>query len=166
MPSRARIAGAASLTVLVATAGFGCGGGGDTTSLSQQGFVARANEICRQAQQEFDQIQRTPVSTPEAAERQVDALIGVSQQALDDLRGIEPPADLLSRYQRYLAARERALGFLEDGRDAAGDRNAEAYLRAKRRVSAEQGTRLQLARAVGLSACSRPSIILDKRKSG
>jgi hypothetical protein len=156
MRSNARIAGTASLVVLGAAAGFGCGGGGETTSLSSPDFVARGNEVCRQAQSEFDQIQHTAASTPEAAESQVDALIGVSTQALDDLRQIAPPAELQPRYEQYLAAREQALGFLEDGRDAAGDRDAPAYLRAKRRVSAEQGTRLELARGLGLDACGRP----------
>jgi protein-tyrosine-phosphatase len=156
MYSNARIAGTVSLIVLSAAAGFGCGGGGETTSLSGSAFVTRTDEICRQAQAEFDQIQRTTASTPEAAESQVDALIGVSSQALDDLRQITPPAELQPRYVQYLAARERALGFLEDGRDAAGDRDAPAYLRAKRRASAEQETRLQLARGLGLDACGRP----------
>jgi hypothetical protein len=156
MRSSARIAGLASSLVLAAATGFGCGaGGGETTSLSGSDFVDRANEICRQARAEFDQIQRTAASTPEAAQDQVDALIGISEQALEDLRQIEPPAEQLSNYQEYLAARERALGFLEDGREAAGDRDARAYLRAKRRASAEQAARLELARQLGLDACGR-----------
>jgi len=161
MASIARLTGVASLLLLSATAAFGCGGGGgETTSLSRSDFVARADEVCRQTQREFNQIQKTPASTPEAAERQVDALIDVSEQALDDLRSIGPPQELEAGYESYLAARERAVGFLQDGRDAAADRNAEAYVRAKRRVSAEQGTRLALARDVGLSDCSKPSISL------
>ena len=164
MPSSAKIAGLASSLVLGAAVGFGCGGGGgETTSLSGSDFDTRANEVCRQTRAEFDQIQRTTASTPEAAQNQVDALIGVSEQALEDLRQIAPPAELLQGYQQYLAAREQALGFLEDGRDAAGDRDARAYLRAKRRASAEEGTRLNLARAIGLSECARPSLTLGHR---
>ena len=156
MARAARILIAVS-AVGVCAASTGCANGGEVTSLSRSAFVARANEACSQTQREFDQIQRTAVSTPDAAERQVNALIEVSQQALDDLRSIEPPAELAPAYERYLAARERALGFLEDGRDAAAARDAEAYVRAKRRVSAQQETRLALARDVGLSDCGRPS---------
>ena len=163
MAPTARTLVAALAVLLCAAAALGCGAGGDVTSLSRSDFVARANEACSQAQRDFDEIQRTPASTPGAAERQVDALVGVSERVLDDLRSIEPPAELQERYARYLAARERALGFLEDGRDAAADRNAQAYVRAKRRVSAEQGTRSALARDVGLSDCSKPSATFGDR---
>src|SRR4051794_33219016 len=162
MASPARTLSSVSAFVLCAAAALGCGGGGDITSVSRSGFVARANETCSQAQAEFDHIQRTPASTPQAAERQVDALIDVSEQALDDLRSIEPPAELQAGYGRYLAARQRAIGFLEDGRDAAADRNAAAYARAKRRVAAQEATRLALARDVGLSDCSKPSVTLGR----
>lgn len=126
--------------------------------LSRSGFLARADDICRQSQRQFDQVQRTATSTPAEAERQVEALIGVSEQALSSLRAIQPPAPLRPAYERYLAARERALGFLEDGRDAAAARDAQAYLEAKRKVSSDLATRLKLAREVGLEDCSRPSL--------
>src|SRR3954454_23683678 len=127
MASPARPLSCAFAIALCAAVGLGCGGGGDVTSVSRSDFVARANETCSQAQTEFDQIQRTSASTPQAAERQVDALIDISEQALEDLRSLEPPAELQAGYSRYLAARKRAIGFLEDGRDAAADRNAAAY---------------------------------------
>jgi hypothetical protein len=160
MASAVRIVGAASLVLIGAAVAHGCGGSKDVTSLSREDFVSRADEVCMEAQRGFDRVQRSPAGTPQAAERQVEALIDVSRQALDELRAIAPPPELESDYELYLAARERALGFLEDGREAAADRDAQAYVRAKRRVAAEQGTRLQLAEAVGLADCSRPSITL------
>lgn len=153
----------ATLTLFLALAGCvalgGCGGGEETV-LSRSGFLARADEICRQTQRQFERIQGTATSTPGEAERQLAALIDVSEQALAGLQALEAPPSVRAPYQRYLAARERAIGFLEDGRDAAAARDAQAYLAAKRRVSSQLATRLQLARAVGLEDCSRPSLTL------
>ena len=153
---------AATLTVFLALAGCGaiagCGGGDQVTTLSRSGFLARADDICHQTQRQFDQVQRTATSTPAQAERQVEALIEVSRQALSNLQALEPPPSVRASYDRYLASRERAIGFLEDGRDAAAARDAQAYLEAKRKVSSDLATRLQLAREVGLEDCSRPSV--------
>ena len=147
------------LVIAACAAIAGCGGG-DQTEVSRSAFVARADDICRQTERQFEKVQRTATSTPGQAERQVGALIDVSRQALSSLQELEPPAPLRAPYERYLAARERALGFLEDGRDAAAARDAPAYLAAKRKVSSELATRLQFAREVGLEDCSRPSLTL------
>lgn len=138
----------------------GCGDGGQEAALARSEFVARADQVCRQAQRQFDRAQRNAPATPEQIERQLAALIDVSRQALTDLEALAPPPSLRRGYERYLAARDRALGLLEDGRDAVAARDAAAYLDAKRRVSSELATRLGLAREVGLRACSRPSLTL------
>lgn len=148
------------LAACACTAIAGCGDGGEQTALSRSGFLTRADAICRQTQRQFDQIQRTATSTPGQAERQVEALIDVSNQALSSLQSLDAPAPLRPAYERYLSARERAIGYLEDGRDAAAARDPQAYLAAKRKVSSDQATRLQLARTVGLEDCSRPSLTL------
>jgi hypothetical protein len=134
-----------------------CGG---SDSLSGEDFISQADKVCRQNQQQFDRIQRKPPRTAAQAETQAAALVGVAQDALDELRDLTPPEDARDAYDRYLASRERALGFLEDGRDAAAGNDPKAYAAAKRKAAAEQATRLQLARAVGLRVCSRPSVSL------
>jgi hypothetical protein len=137
---------------------IGCGGG--DSDLSREDFVSQADRVCEQSSREFARIQRTRATSAEQAERQVGALIEVESDALGELRDLEPPEDLRSRYERYLQARERALGFLEDGREAAASNDPQAYNAAKRRASAEQAERLQLARRSGLRHCSRPAVTL------
>ena len=154
---------AAVLGIAAAALLSGCGGGEDATTVDEASFVRDADSICRQSQAEFDRIQRTGTSTPVQAERQLEALIDVSEQALDELRGLAPPEELRAGVKRYLAARERAIELLDQGREAASRRDFGAYLEAKRRVSAAVGERLRLARAIGLRACSRPSISLGAR---
>jgi uncharacterized sporulation protein YeaH/YhbH (DUF444 family) len=135
----------------------GCGGDSD---LSREEFVAQADEVCRQSSGEFARIQRTPPTSAEQAEKQMEALIDVERQALGDLQDLEPPEGLRSRYEHYLQARERALGFLEDGREAAASNDPHAYNAAKRKAASEQAQRLQLARLAGLRRCSRPALTL------
>jgi hypothetical protein len=65
---------------------------------------------------------------------------------------------LKAAYQRYLTAREKAVGLITDARDAAGNNDATAYAQAKTRLAAGQPYRRQLALALGLGVCSRPSV--------
>jgi hypothetical protein len=145
-----------------AIAGLASCGGSSSHSVSPQQFRSEANQVCKDSQQQFDRIQRTQPRTADQTEKQAAALADVSQQALDNLHQIEPPADLKALYNRYLAAREKDLGFIEDGRDAAASKDINAYVRATRRAAAQAPVRRQLALQLGLRFCSRPSISLGK----
>lgn len=144
------------LAVAAASVAFASCGSGSSTSPEE--FQADANRVCHDAERELDRIQAMPPGTADQAEKQAEALIDVSEQALDNLRKIDPPEDLADTYDRYLAEREKGIGFIEDARDAAADNDSDAYVRAKRRLAAEQPTRRQLALQLGLGACSRPSV--------
>ena len=147
------------VAVCVVAMALVCGCGGDS-ELSRDDFVAEADRVCEQTSGEFARVQRVPPTSAKQAEKQVQALIDVERGALEELRNLEPPAGLRSRYERYLESRDRALGFLEDGREAASNNDPQAYNAAKREAAAEQAERLQLARRVGLRRCSRPSLTL------
>jgi hypothetical protein len=148
------------VTVLVAAVAGAAGCGGDSDDLSREDFVTEADRICRQSSAEFARIQRIPPTSAKQAEEQVKGLLDVEREAYGELNDLEPPAALRSTYESYLRARERALGFLEDGNQAAADNDPQAYNAAKRRAAAEQARRLQLARRVGLRYCSRPPLTL------
>ena len=96
--SRRLLLGFAGLAALVAVGG--CGGGGG--SVSPTDFQAEANHVCRDAQDQFDRIVRATPRTADQAEKQAAALVDVSDQALDNLRRIEPPDDAKDAYERYL----------------------------------------------------------------
>jgi hypothetical protein len=152
----AGIACAAAIAALVS-----CGGSSNSGSISPKEFQSEANQVCRDSQQQFDRIQRIQPHTADQTEKQAAALADVSQQALDNLHQIEP-GDLKAVYSRYLAAREKDLGFIEDGRDAAASKDINAYVRATHRASAQAPVRRQLALQLGLRFCSRPSVNLGK----
>jgi ElaB/YqjD/DUF883 family membrane-anchored ribosome-binding protein len=146
-----------SVAVLAATAVAlaGCGGD-DTDDVSAEELISRGDELCREGQQRFEQIQGdTPANAAEALE-QTEALVQVADEELDELSRMRPPEELRDAYDRYLDARADGLELLERGRDAAEDGDAEAYAEAQTKLAAEQGTRVELAREIGFSACSRP----------
>ena len=139
-----------SASLLVAA----CGG---EDSASPEEFRGQATEVCRDIERQLDQIQEILPATAEQAEKQAEAVIDVSDQALGNLRKIDSPEELQGGYDRYLDQREEAIGFVEQARDAANAKDSDAYEGAKRRLAEGQPTRRQMALKLGLSSCSRPS---------
>ena len=147
----------ALLTVLVLSLSAAAACGGDSDA-SVEEYRDQANDVCRDVERQLDEIQRTLPATAEQAEKQAEAVIDVSEQALDNLRQVDAPEEVQGTYDRYLSEREAAIEFIEQARDAAADKDSGAYEQAKRRLAAGQPTRRQLALKAGLSACSRPSV--------
>jgi hypothetical protein len=131
--------------------------GEDAEQLSAQELISRGDELCREGRERFAEIQeRAPVNATQARE-QTEELVEVASDELDALRNLRPPEELRDSYESYLEARGSALERLEDGRDAAEDKDAEAYAEAQEEIAADAPARLKLARAVGFQVCSEPS---------
>ena len=148
----------AALAAAAATAALAACGSGGASTVSTAGYQAEANRVCRDAEQQLNRIQSVLPRTADQAEKQAAALVNVSQQVLDDLHQIQPPNQLKAAYGRYLRSRERAVGYIEDARDAADRNDASAYDRAKRRLAAQQPLRRELALRAELRDCSRPTL--------
>jgi hypothetical protein len=148
-PSRLLASPAAVIVIWLA----GCG---DSGPLDQAELISRGDELCREGQERFDEIQATAPATSVEAVDQTDELIEVTAGELDELEELEPPADLEAAYERYLEARRGALELLERGREAAERQDGRAYGRAQEETEDGAGERRRLARAVGFEACSQP----------
>lgn len=151
-----------ALLAIAAAVVFVCACGGSSSVSSASDFQSEANQVCRDAQGQFDRILRTSPRTADQAEKQAAALEDVSDQALDNLHQIDPPDEVKSAYGRYLDARKQAVADIEDARAAAADNDGSAYAAAKRKVAAGQANRRQLALAAGLKSCSVPSVSLGE----
>ena len=116
--------------------------------------MSRADEICRQGIERFGEIQSDPPRNAVEAEEQTAELVEVATDELNDLRELRPPDELADSYDAYLASRARAVDQLERGRDAAAERDTDAYVAAQAKVTADQANRSKLAKAVGLQDCS------------
>jgi len=123
--------------------------------LSESEFLARGDEICREAHEEFESAQeQSPNTAGEAADLTGD-LIDISEAELERIRELNAPASLEGPLERYLAAREEGIEQLHEGLEAAEKEDAFAYADAQAEVAADQVHRRQLARDVGFRECSR-----------
>jgi hypothetical protein len=146
------LAGAMAAAALAV--GSGCGG--DDEQLDAAELVSRGDEICREGQQSFAEIQEGELANARDAVGQTDELLGVARDELDELRDLNPPEELQQPYDLYLEARERAVDLLQQGRDAAADRDAAGYSKAQQGLADGARERRRLARAVGFQVCSQP----------
>jgi hypothetical protein len=150
---RSRWLAAPLASSLFAVAIAGCGGGG-STQVSAQELVQKADAICGQELRSFDRIQAHPPPNASVAADQTDELIDVTQTANSQLHDLEPPDQLRAAYDRYLAARDRAVAQMKRGKDAARDQDSDAYGAAQAAVARDASQRRKLARALGLKRCS------------
>ena len=88
--------------------------------------------------------------------RFAESLITIFEDEIAQLEALEPTDDARATFERYLAARQEAIGLLEEGLRAARENDAEGYADAQADVAAGQVKRAELARQVGFSECSRP----------
>jgi len=152
--SRSISAGLAIALVALSAIAIGCGE--DTEQVSAEQLVSRGDAICAEGRDRFADIQSEPPANASEASDQTEELVDAATDELNDLRNLRPPDELSDSYEQYLQARGSALELLEEGRDAAKDRDAEAYAEAQTKASADQPERLKLAQAVGFKTCSKP----------
>jgi hypothetical protein len=130
-----------------------CGDGAEQVSAEE--LLSRGDEICAEGRKRFDEAQSRQPSNPAAAVEQTAELVEIATDELNELREIRPPDELREPYDRYLEARGRALELLEQGQEAAEEKDADAYVEAQADAAAAQPERLKLARAVGFKECSK-----------
>ena len=123
--------------------------------LSGAEFLARGDEICASAHDDFAEAQsKVSGQTPSEALALTEELIGIAEQELADIEQLAEPQQLTDDLERYLAARERAIETLREGRSAAEKADILEYESAQAKVARGQAKRLELAKAVGFSECS------------
>jgi hypothetical protein len=152
---RLQLTAALGVIVSAGIAVTACGDGGGQVSAEE--LVERGDDICRQGQQRFAEIQTKPPANAAAALDQTDELLAVAEDELKQLRDLEPPDELRVGFEDYLDSRSRAIDFFEQGRSAAEERDADGYGAAQAEVAAEAAERERLAGAIGFEACSQLS---------
>jgi hypothetical protein len=162
----AKLISATAVAVCAATLTIaGCGGGGGSSSsttstgepLTKQDLVAKGDAICKQALGQFQQLQQNPPTTAEGFAALTQKLIDISDNELNQLRDLTPPASLQSSLDAYLKSLEKNIAVLKQGLKAAQQSDATAFAKAQAKTVSTQVERLQLARAVGFKECSRPA---------
>ncbi len=155
--SRLRFQVSPLVVPLVVLGAIFAGCGEEAEQLTAAQLISRGDELCREGQARFEEIQSQPPANATEAAGQTDELIEVATDELNELRNLRPPDDLRESYDAYLEVRGTALERLRDGRDAADEQDAEGYAEAQAEVTADSGQRQKLATAVGFRVCSKPS---------
>ncbi|MGZ5313006.1 MAG: hypothetical protein ACXWW8_04335 [Solirubrobacterales bacterium] len=146
--------GCATLILAAAAIAPGCGGGGGDPLTAEQ-LLAQGDEICKQNQLRFSEIQSAPPNNAADAVDLTDQLIDSASEELDGLRDLTPPAELADPYSAYIDAKQEALDRLEDGNEAAKDQDAKRYADLQDQNANSVPERLRLAKAVGFKVCGR-----------
>ncbi len=103
-----------------------------STSLSKAEFIAKGDEICERAHEQFAELQKTPPNSAEGAVALTQNLIEISENELNQIRALDAPAEVASRRSTATCeAREQGIAVLKQGLEAAQDRNARAYADAQ-----------------------------------
>jgi hypothetical protein len=144
-----------ALIAVIALAGCGDGDGDDSDQLDAAELISRGDELCREGQKRFAEIQEAQLQNPKDAVAQTGELIEVAGDELEELRSLRAPDELGEAYGRYLTARTAALEQLEEGRAAATGRDAKGYTRAQAELASGAKERRRLAREVGFEVCSQ-----------
>ncbi len=125
--------------VLVATTALGagivaggCQGGGRNDELTRKEFVARANDICRRANETIGALPDPNLADPGAAPATIRRIVEIQRSEVEQLRELEPPKtdvpaidEWLRFVGRALDQAERAVRALErDRRAELNDANA------------------------------------------
>jgi hypothetical protein len=132
----------------------GCGGGGGKEQVSSAELVQKGDQICRDEQRRFSEIQAQPLANASDAADQTKQLIQVSEDANSALGDLEPPEAQRDPLESYLSARDRAIDRMKDGEDAADDQDSRAYAAAQAAVVRSAPERKKLAASLGFRVCS------------
>jgi hypothetical protein len=138
---------------IVALGAAGCGSGGKQ-QISSAELVQKGDQICRDEQAKFNQIQAHPLGNASDAADQTKELIQVSENANSELGGLEPPEGQRAPLQSYLSARNRAVDQMKAGQEAAENQDSKGYAAAQAAVVQSAPQRRKLAVSLGFKVCS------------
>jgi hypothetical protein len=148
---------AAPLTLIVLALGLVACGGGDAPSKAE--FAADAEQICKDAKAELEDVGQNASSAKEIADA-VEKVIDASQQTVDKLKALErPDGQAGEQAERFVDAVEsdiegKGIPVLEDLRNALRRNDEQAGKKATERLRALETTDSdKLAREIGATAC-------------
>ena len=126
-------------------------------ALTAEEFISQGDEICREAHEEFLDLQDSTPRTPSDAAELTGALIEVAEEERDAISDLREPASLSDQVDEYLAARDKGIEILREGQEAADDADAQAYEELQAKLAATQlDPRYEIAGDIGFKECSKP----------
>jgi hypothetical protein len=124
--------------------------------LTREEFIAQGDEICRDAHDQYTDLQPSPPNTAEEATVLTGRLVSISEDEYNDILDLREPTSMEPDVARYLEARVEGIDLIKDAYQAAQDDDPRAYSRSLSTLARTQPDRRDLAEAVGFNECSRP----------
>jgi hypothetical protein len=137
--------------LLLAVAGCG-GGGGGSDRLTREELAKKADAICTEYESKVDAL-KDPQSFAELAAYAHSAHRALSD-GLSDLRELEPPTDLESRYDSWVGAGDRALARIDELQKAAVKKDQLQIQKLVAAANREDNESDRLATELGMVECA------------
>jgi hypothetical protein len=142
-------------TVVVLALAAGCGG---DDGPSAEDYVREGNEVCRQAMEDAEGIERPTGDSSEAVEAYANAFLPIARRRLEGLRALEPAEDDQRFHDRLIMEQETYVAAVETLGEAAGrDDRATAGRAAQEGAGAARRSTL-LYRELGLDDCASSTL--------
>jgi hypothetical protein len=148
-----RVTVAATIVALAAAAG--CGG---DDGPGAEDYVRQGNEVCRQAAEDAQAIERPGGDSSEAVAAYANAFLPIAKRRLEGLRGLEPAEDDERFHERLILEQERFVAAVESLGEAAGREDRATSARAAQEGAAATGRSALLFRELGLDACATTTL--------
>ena len=133
---------------LLALAAAGCGG---DDRLSGKEFTAKAEATCTRYEKKLARLPQ-PKSLKDFGAL-ADEAIPIVENGVEDLRGLKPPENLESKYEKWLDANDANVEDFKKLRDAAKAGDESKVRSLVDRVSANEKKGDELARDIGIDRC-------------
>jgi hypothetical protein len=132
----------------------GCGGsdGESSAPLTQAELVAKADAVCKQSKADIDAIQ-DPTDIAGLATA-IDAQLKIIEDAMNELKELNPPENLASDYEAWLAALDAKLEVTKEARDAAETGVTAEVEKAIEKLDIDTSEEEKLAKKIGFKECS------------
>lgn len=122
--------------------------------LSQDEYVAQANEICEQSRNEAIQIAAPSLADPAAVEAAIDESVAIQRRALRRLRNLEPPERDLPGVENWLELTASAIAQTQKVGEGMANGDREAISAALEEGGVLVAEAEEFAAAYGLVECS------------
>jgi hypothetical protein len=144
----------ASLLVLTVALAAGCGGGGGSSErLTRADYAKKADAICGKYNQQTKAL-ANPKSLSDLADV-ADKTLPILDNALSDLRKLQPPANEQATADQWLAEVEKLKGDLKELRDKARDKDIKAVQAVVPQATEHNTKANQLATQLGMTVCNK-----------
>jgi len=129
----------------------GCGGG-DGKALTKQEYARKADAICAEGKKQTGALPQ-PTNLADLASS-ADKTIDILDNALDDLRKLEPPASEQKLVAQWLSETERLKDDLAEIRDRAKENDRAAVFEIARKAEQRNARVNELGTTLGMKECN------------